>query len=197
MTDERRIRLLVGLGNPGDAYAETRHNIGFMAADEIAREFSLSFEKKKFDAVFGRGRIGGSEIILVKPMAFMNLSGGPVRRIADYFRISGRDMIVMCDDMDLAFGRIKIKEKGGDGGHKGLRSLIGAFGGGGFVRLRIGVGHPDAGNNVANYVLGRFGSDEKKNLTQIIERSRDAVETLLCKGAKEGMNQFNRKNSMI
>jgi len=197
MSGDRHIRLVAGLGNPGDAYAETRHNIGFMAADAIAETFSISFEKKKFDTVFGRGRIRGTEIILVKPMAFMNLSGGPVRRIADYFRISGRDMIVLCDDMDLAFGRIKIKEKGGDGGHKGLRSLIGAFGGGEFIRLRMGVGRPDTGSNAANYVLGRFGSDEKKNLDQIIGRSRDAVATILCKGAREGMNRFNSKSIMI
>ncbi len=195
---EKNLRMIVGLGNPGDAYKDTRHNIGFMAADAVAEYFSIPFDKKKFDALIGRGQIGDTEVILAKPLSYMNLSGFPARRIADYFRISGRDMLVVHDDIDLAFGRIKIKEKGGDGGHKGVRSLTDAFGGGDFIRLRIGVGRSGKEINTADYVLGKFTGEEKKLLEQILANVRDAVVTVLCKGTKEGMNLFNcSKNLMI
>ncbi|MDM8525024.1 aminoacyl-tRNA hydrolase [Desulfococcaceae bacterium HSG8] len=192
--EEKRLHLIVGLGNPGDDYRETRHNVGFMVADDIAESFSISVAKKKFDAMMGRGKIRGTEVFLVKPLSFMNRSGFPARQVADYFRIRSRDMLVIHDDIDLAFGRIKIKEKGGDGGHKGVKSLIDAFGGGDFARLRIGVGRSERGDSVANYVLSRFDRDERERIDQIIAKARDAVVTILCKGTKEGMNRFNSKN---
>ncbi|MBW2248493.1 MAG: aminoacyl-tRNA hydrolase, partial [Deltaproteobacteria bacterium] len=114
-----------------------------------------------------------------------------------YYRILSEDMLVVHDDIDLAFGRIKIKEKGGDGGHKGVRSIIDAFGGGDFVRLRMGVGRPEAGISAADYVLGKFTIKEKKVLHRIITEARDAVGTILCKGTKEGMNRFNDKRIVI
>ncbi|MBW1957046.1 MAG: aminoacyl-tRNA hydrolase, partial [Deltaproteobacteria bacterium] len=114
-----------------------------------------------------------------------------------YYRILSEDMLVVHDDIDLAFGRIKIKEKGGDGGHKGVRSIIDAFGGGNFIRLRIGVGRPEAGISAADYVLGKFTIKEKNLLHRIITEARDAVVTILCKGAKEGMNRFNNKRIVI
>jgi PTH1 family peptidyl-tRNA hydrolase len=168
-----------------------------MVADETAKALSIPLVKRKFDTTFGRGFVDGVEIILVKPMAFMNLSGPPVRKIANYFKILCEDMLVIHDDIDLAFGRLKINEKGGDGGHKGVRSLMEAFGGGDFVRLRIGVGRPEAGINTADYVLSGFSANEKKVLDQIITRARDAVVTILCKGTKEGMNRFNNKRILI
>ena len=194
---QKRVRLVVGLGNPGDAYVKTRHNAGFMVVDEVAEAFSIPLVKRKFDTIFGRGFVDGVEIILVKPMAFMNLSGPPVQKIANYFRILCEDMLVVHDDIDLAFGRLKINEKGGDGGHKGVRSLIDAFGGGDFVRLRIGVGRPEAGISAADHVLDGFSAKEKKVLDQIITRARDAVVTILCKGTKEGMERFNNKKILI
>lgn len=194
---QKRVRLVVGLGNPGDVYVKTRHNTGFMVVDEVAEAFSISLVKRKFDTIFGRGFVDGVEIILVKPMAFMNLSGPPVQKIANYFKILCEDMLVIHDDIDLAFGRLKINEKGGDGGHKGVRSLMDAFGGGDFVRLRIGVGRPEARISTADYVLDGFSANEKKVLDQIITRARDAVVTILCKGTKEGMNRFNNKRILI
>ncbi len=186
----------MGLGNPGDAYAKTRHNAGFMVVDEVAGSFSVSLEKRRpfSDLHLGYGSIEGVDFILVKPMTFMNKSGAPVKKIAGSSSISCRDMLVIHDDIDLAFGRLKIKEKGGDGGHKGIRSLIDAFGGGDFVRLRIGVGRPEAEISVTDHVLGRFSSDEKKDLDQVITMARDAVVTILCYDTKEGMNRYNNKS---
>ncbi|OEU62895.1 MAG: aminoacyl-tRNA hydrolase, partial [Desulfobacterales bacterium PC51MH44] len=165
---QKRVRLVVGLGNPGNTYKRTRHNVGFMVVDEIAEAFYIALVKQKFGTIFGRGSIDGVSVVLAKPMVFMNRSGPQVQKIAGYYRILSEDMLVVHDDIDLAFGRIKIKEKGGDGGHKGVRSIIDAFGGGDFVRLRIGVGRPEAGISAADHVLGRFKSDENKVLDQII-----------------------------
>jgi PTH1 family peptidyl-tRNA hydrolase len=194
---KNRVHLVVGLGNPGNTYKRTRHSIGFMVVDQIAEDFSIALVKQKFDTVFGRGSVDGVEVILAKPMGFMNRSGPHIQQIAGYYRILSEDMLIVHDDIDLAFGRIKIKEKGGDGGHKGVRSIIDAFGGGDFVRLRIGVGRPEAGISAADYVLGKFSLKEKKVLHRIIAEARDAVGTILCKGAKEGMNRFNDKRILI
>jgi len=189
-----RLRLVVGLGNPGAKYAATRHNIGFRVLDRLASDFAIEVGREKFSAGFGRGRIEGRDVVLAKPMAFMNRSGLPVRSLAEFFRISSRDMVIVHDDIDLAYGRLKIKEKGGHGGHNGVRSLIDAFGGGDFPRLRVGIGRSEtAGQPVADYVLDQFTRDETAALPGVIERARDAVVTILSKGTKIGMNQFNTK----
>ena len=194
---QKRLRLVVGLGNPGESYSETRHNAGFLTVDKVSEAFSIAFAKRKFDTRFGIGSMDGIKVILAKPMAFMNRSGPQIQKIAGYFRILCEDMLVVHDDIDLAFGKIKIKEKGGDGGHRGIRSLIDAFGGDDFVRLRIGVGRPEAGIGAADYVLGKFTLEERKNLDRIITTAKDAVVTTLCKGTKEGMNRFNDKRIVI
>ena len=188
---QKKVLLVVGLGNPGDAYVKTRHNAGFMVLDEVAESFSISIEKRKFDALFGRGLIEGSEVILAKPMAFMNLSGIPVQKILNYFKIPFEDMLVIHDDIDLAFGRLQIKENGGHGGHKGLKSIIETVGSGNFIRLRIGIGRSEDNIDIANYVLGQFNTNEKKILDKITEKARDAVVTTICKGTKKAMNIFN------
>jgi len=192
-----RLRLVVGLGNPGNKYEDTRHNAGFLVADKIAQDFNLSFNKTKFDTIFGRGFIEDVDVLLAKPMAFMNRSGPPLQKLAHYFRISGEDMLVIHDDIDLAFGRLKIKEKGGHGGHNGIRSIMDAFGGGDFERLRIGVGRSEAGENVTDHVLGRFSDDKSEMVTRVIAVARDAAVTVLCEGTKVGMNAFNRKDLLI
>ena len=192
-----RLGLVVGLGNPGAAYGKTRHNAGFMVADKLAAEFGFTFDKHKFDAFYGRGFIESAEVILAKPMALMNRSGPPVKKLANFFKILSEDVLVIHDDIDLAFGRFKIKEKGGHGGHKGIRSLIDAFGGGDFARLRIGVGRSESGISVTDHVLGRFTDEESNLLDQIISRARDAVVMILCQGTKAGMTNFNNRNFMI
>lgn len=137
------MHLVAGLGNPGAEYAGTRHNAGFMALDLLAAAHGIDVQRRKFDVVFGRGRIRGVEVVLAKPQAYMNRSGPPLRQLADFFRIQSEAMVVVHDDIDLAFQRLKIKEKGGDGGHKGIRSIIDAFGGGQFARVRLGVGRSE------------------------------------------------------
>jgi PTH1 family peptidyl-tRNA hydrolase len=189
--------LVVGLGNPGNKYEDTRHNAGFMVADKIAQDFKISFNKTKFDTLFGRGFIEDVDVLLAKPMAFMNRSGPPLQKLAHYFQIPGEDMLVIHDDIDLAFGRLKIKEKGGHGGHNGIRSIMDAFGGGDFSRLRIGVGRSAAGENVTEHVLGRFSAAKGEMVVRIISAARDAVVTVLGEGMKVGMNAFNRKDLLI
>jgi len=194
---EHTLWLIVGLGNPGDAYAETRHNAGFMVVDEVASTYGIALQKRKFDTLYGRGVVEGTRVVLAKPMAFMNRSGPPVRRMADYFKLSCTDLIIVSDDIDLTYGRIKIKEKGGDGGHKGLKSIIDAFNSREFTRVRIGIGRSNAEASVTNHVLGRFNADETQVLSRVVERARDAVVTILCKGLKEGMNRFNNKRNVV
>ncbi len=190
------LKLVVGLGNPGKNYAGTRHNAGFMVVDKLADTFRIAMNNKKFDTIFGKGKIENQDAIIAKPQAFMNRSGPPVRHLAGFYRISCEDMLIIHDDIDLAYGRIKIKEKGGDGGHKGIRSLKDAFGEGNFIRLRIGIGRSGAGADVVDHVLGRFGSEETGLLDKILATAMDAAVTILCEGAKEGMNRFNRMKTI-
>lgn len=192
-----RLRLVVGLGNPGGEYEKTRHNAGFMAVDHIAESFSISLDKRKFNTIFGKGLIEGVEVILAKPMAFMNKSGPPVQNLAGYFKIFYKDMLVIHDDIDLDFGRIKIIQKGGHGGHNGVRSLMDAFGGGDFPRIRIGIGRSGTGADVTGHVLGKYSADESKVLDRIINNARNAAVTILCKGIKDGMNHFNNKRIVL
>lgn len=193
----RRLHLLVGLGNPGTKYAATRHNIGFMVVERVAAEFGIGLDREKFKTAFGRGRVEARDVILAKPLAFMNRSGLPLRQLADFFHISSGDMVIVHDDIDLAFGRIQIKEKGGHGGHNGIRSVIDAFGGGDFPRLRVGIGRSVNGGSVADYVLDRFDAEEVRLLPRIISRARDAVVTVLCQGTGVGMNQFNNRTIIL
>ena len=187
--------LIVGLGNPGRAYVQTRHNVGFMVVDQLAATYAVALETKKRlpDVAFGRGVVEGVDVVLAKPLAFMNQSGPPVENLARYFNLSSEAMLVIHDDIDLAFGRLKIIAKGGHGGHKGVKSLTEAFGGSAFARLRIGIGRSEDRRGVVDHVLGKFSSTEQQCLEQIIARARDAAVTLLCKGAKASMNMHNRK----
>ena len=184
-------RLIIGLGNPGDRYSRTRHNIGFRVVDAIAEAFSIPLDKKKFDVVYGRGQIKEKEVFLAKPMAFMNQSGSPVAKLAAYYDIVCKEILVIHDDIDLAYERIKIKAKGGHAGHNGIRSLIDAFGSGGFARIRIGIGRPGIQRGVVGHVLGKFDPEETGMLDRIIERARDATVTVVCIGIQGGMNQIN------
>ena len=188
-----RQHLVVGLGNPGPAYASTRHNIGFMVVDRLMQKFGLIDRSSGADAVIAGGHISNVPLLVAKPMAYMNRSGGPVGDIVGTCGIQCEDMVVIHDDIDLAYERLKIKEKGGDGGHNGLRSLIDALGTDDFVRVRMGVGRPEADIGVVDYVLGRFDSNQRMTLEPFLSRGLEAVAAILCEGAKEAMNRFNRK----
>jgi len=196
-----KLQLVVGLGNPGRKYKKTRHNAGFMVVDEIAKYFSISINKKKFDTDFGRGFIETEEVILAKPLLYMNMSGFPVRNLAEYFQISKENMLIIHDDIDLDFGRLKIKEKGGDGGHKGVKSLIHAFSGGDFKRLRVGIGRGcsdrEVNEDVTGHVLGKFTDDEEAVIDKVLARARDGVAAILCKGSRDAMSIFNNKKIII
>jgi len=194
---ETRIRLVAGLGNPGSDYAETRHNAGFMVVDDIADEYDIPMSKRKFNVQYGTGNIGNEKVVLAKPQSFMNRVGQPIKTLAEYFKISGEEMLVVHDDIDLAFERLKIKMKGGHGGHNGVRSLIEAFGDGNFARLRVGIGRPEGNKSVTDQVLGRFSKDEKIILERIITLAKDAAVTILCYGIQEGMNRFNQKHKAL
>jgi PTH1 family peptidyl-tRNA hydrolase len=194
---DKRTWLIAGLGNPGRDYRDTRHNLGFRVLEQVASAYSIPINKSKFQTQYGRGSIEGVKAILAQPLAFMNKSGPPVRSLADFFKIPGRDLLVIHDDLDLAFGRIKIKEKGGHGGHNGLRSLMSAFGGGDFARLRIGIGRPVDERSVTDHVLSRHTIEEDEMLGQILDRAQKAVEVILTKGLTVGMNRFNDRQLLI
>lgn len=190
--DTKDFHLLAGLGNPGTAYEGTRHNAGFMVIDRLAERNDIPFDKKKFDVAFGSGAIAGHSVILAKPMAFMNRSGPPLFRLAHYYKITSGKMMVIHDDIDLAYGKIKIKTKGGHGGHKGIQSIVNAFGSNEFVRIRVGIDHPGAQNGVVDHVLGRFSESEKALLPQLIDRAGDAAVEVLESGAVAAMNRLHR-----
>jgi PTH1 family peptidyl-tRNA hydrolase len=185
--------MLVGLGNPGDTYRQTRHNIGFQVLDRLGRDHDIQLNYRRFMCCSGFGVIADQAVILTAPQAFMNRSGSPVLRLLSYYGISSKDVLIIHDDIDLAFGRIKIKEKGGHGGHNGLKSVMDALGSGDFARLRIGIGRPARGGDVIDHVLGSFSVAENAMLEAILTRASDAAVTVLCHGAKVGMDRFHRK----
>ncbi|CAN2042819.1 peptidyl-tRNA hydrolase [Candidatus Magnetomoraceae bacterium gMMP-15] len=192
-----KLYLIAGLGNPGKAYETTRHNLGFMVVDRLSKKRNIIFDKTKFSSRFGRGNLNNIPVILAKPMNFMNLSGPPLQGLARFFKIKLKNILVIHDDMDIAFGKIKIKKKGGHGGHNGVRSIMNAFGNGDFVRLRIGIGHPDSVSNMTDHVLGSFNAQEKNLLDKIVNTSCDAIKTILLNGVSKSMNCFNNKKILV
>lgn len=190
---EDRFRLIVGLGNPGEKYRFTRHNMGFLVVDRLAEAYQIPLDKHKFDVVFGSGKVGSQPVILARPVTFMNRCGPAVRDLTHFFKFNTQDVLVIHDDIDLVFGKMKIKEKGGDGGHNGVKSLIEAWGSGAFTRLRVGIGRPQTQQAVRAYVLGRFDAQQEALLEDVIFRAQDAVETILFKGVQEAMNRFHGK----
>jgi PTH1 family peptidyl-tRNA hydrolase len=188
---EERSRLIVGLGNPGDAYRLTRHNMGFMVVERLATVHGILMGESKFDVVFGPGKMGDRPIILAKPMTFMNRVGPAITDLTRAFSLDAPDILVIHDDVDIVFGKLKIKEKGGDGGHNGVKSLIEACGTDAFARVRVGIGRPQGQQEVSAYVLDAFNAHEAALLDHVVSAAGDAVETVLFKGVSEAMNQFH------
>lgn len=195
MADVLPDRLIVGLGNPGAAYANSRHNIGFRVVDALRDHCRAPMDQFYSGAVFGLAALNGHTVALVKPMTYMNQSGAPAGFLLMNWGLTCREMIVIHDDMDLAFGRIKIKKKGGDGGHRGIRSLVDACGDDRFCRIRVGIGRSEAEGDAVDYVLGSFQHAETTALTNIIELAKDAAIAVLCEGAEVAMNRYNRRSS--
>lgn len=191
-----RLRLVAGLGNPGPEYADTRHNIGFRVVETLAADWGVSLRMELPDLRWGRGRIAEIETVLAEPTGYMNRSGPPLRAALEQLDINVADVVIVHDELDLDFARLKIKAKGGHGGHKGVQSVMDAFGRDDFLRVRMGIGHPPPGTSVIDHVLGRFTPEEARHLDPFVARGRDAVQAILCKGAKESMSAFNRKFEM-
>jgi PTH1 family peptidyl-tRNA hydrolase len=183
--------LIVGLGNPGRRYRFTRHNTGFQVIDELAKRNGIDLEERRYKARFGRGLIKEHEAILAKPLTFMNLSGLSVGRIMKVFDLEERDLIVIHDDVDIDFGRIRIRQGGGQGGHKGIESIQDLLGESGFVRIKVGIGRPTEYEDLSDYVLRSFSDDERVLLREVIGRAAESVETLMCEGVQVAMSRFN------
>ncbi len=182
--------LVVGLGNPGSRYENTRHNIGFMAVEAFARRHDLRFKGSKHRADVATGAIKGIPILLAKPVTFMNESGNAVVRLTRYFNVPGERVLVVCDDLDLPFGTMRLRSGGGSGGNGGLKSIIQSLGTEQFGRLRLGVGRPP--DDAARHVLQRFPRDEAGLLSELLDLAAEAIEAVAQHGVAEAMNQFNR-----
>ena len=180
--------LVVGLGNPGSQYKDTRHNVGFMAADLISSRYKFSPFKEKFDGLIAEGQIGSEKVFLLKPQTFMNESGRSVVKAAFFYKILPENVIVIHDDMDLSLGQLKAKIGGGSGGHNGLKSIDANISHA-YNRIRIGVGHPSQkGPDVIDYVLGHFSNEDKKKLESSLSLACDATEVLILNGIESASN---------
>lgn len=184
--------LLVGLGNPGREHRGNRHNVGFMALDEIARRAGVALSTQRFRGALGSGRFAGRRVVLLQPETYMNVSGESVGPAARFFKVSPEDVVVLHDEVDLPFGRLQVKDGGGHGGHNGLRSVISGLGSNAFCRIRIGIGRP-ANSRIptASYVLSNFYPEEERELEEVLWKVADAVEVLLQEGVRAAMNRFN------
>jgi PTH1 family peptidyl-tRNA hydrolase len=185
--------LVVGLGNPGPGYALTRHNAGYLVVDELAARMGASWRAHRTRrAEVADGRLGdGVRVSLTKPRAFMNEAGGPVAALAGYAKTPVDRLVAVHDDLDLEFGTVRVKQGGGDGGHNGLRSLRRSLGSGDFYRARVGIGRPPGLQDPADYVLSRFTATQRRDLTEIITRTADAVEELVRSGLTTTQNRFH------
>jgi PTH1 family peptidyl-tRNA hydrolase len=185
--------LLAGLGNPGRQYAGNRHNVGFMVADEILQRTGAKSRRSRMGAELLEAAIGRNKVILCKPMEFMNLSGSAIGRAASFWKIPPQRILIVHDDMDLDFGRLKLVEGGGTGGHNGLRSIVDALGNEAFCRLRFGIGRPPPAWEGADFVLADFSAEERKILPDLIEEAALAAQTVVRDGLVVAMNKFNRR----
>ena len=190
--------LIVGLGNPGRQYEATRHNMGFDVIDKLVEEYNVPQSGVKFNAMYGKGRIEGQPVILMKPLSYMNLSGGPVRDMANYFKIDPEtEMIVIYDDIDLDPGQLRIRKQGSAGGHNGIKDIIRQLGTEKFLRIKVGVGAKPKGWDLADYVLGRFSTEDRKIVDEAIAKAGKAVDIMISQGPDAAMNEFNKKAKAV
>ncbi|MBU0611047.1 MAG: aminoacyl-tRNA hydrolase [Armatimonadetes bacterium] len=182
---------LVGLGNPGAQYAETRHNVGFLVIDRLAARHQIGVTRGRHRALYGRGKIDGEDCLLVKPQTFMNDSGDAVLRVLLYYRLQPEDVLLIYDDIALDLAVMRLRRGGSDGGHKGVRSVIHYLDTNQIARLRLGVGVPPAGVSAVNYVLSPFARSEQERAREMVEFGADAVEVCVREGLEVAMNRFN------
>ena len=187
--------LIAGLGNPGRQYEKTRHNMGFDTIDELIDRHRIPQGGIAHKAMYGKGMIAGEKVLAVKTITYMNLSGESLREWVNYYKLDPEtEMIVIYDDIDLEPGQIRIRKKGSAGGHNGIKSIIAQLGTQNFYRIKVGVGAKPRGWDLADYVLGRFSSDERIAVDKAICDAADAVEMILRDGIESAMNHYNRKN---
>ncbi len=186
------MKLIVGLGNPGKQYEETRHNVGFKVIDALSKKLNIPFNESKFRGLYGKGIVDGQKVMLLKPMTYMNLSGEAVRPIMDYYDIPTENLLVIYDELDLPVGKIRLRYKGSAGGHNGMKSIIQHLGTQEFNRIRIGIDRPDPDYPVVDYVLGKFNRKDRKIMEEVIATCVDASILWLEKPFIEVMNIYNK-----
>ncbi|HVW67321.1 MAG TPA: aminoacyl-tRNA hydrolase [Steroidobacteraceae bacterium] len=195
MSSALPLKLIVGLGNPGSEYARTRHNAGFWFVDELARRHGAHFRNEsRHHGELARARIGGEEIWLLKPMTYMNRSGGAVQSVVGFYKLPVESLLVAYDELDFPAGVVRLKQGGGAGGHNGMRDII-AQAGDAFWRLRIGIGHPGDKSAVLDYVLGRPQPQDERLILDAIQAAVDAVPQLLTEGPQKAMNRLHTRNT--
>lgn len=183
--------VIVGLGNPGVKYERTRHNVGFMVVDELAKQVGVRVRVRRFHARIATAEVNGKCILLVKPQTFMNLSGEAVQLIVHHYQLPLDRLLIILDDVNLPLGKLRIRPRGSHGGHRGLRSVIETLRTQNFPRLRIGIGKPPVGQDLVDYVLSPFAPDEEETLQLTIARATDAVFTFIAEGIERAMSAFN------
>jgi len=187
------MRLIVGLGNPGMEYTWTPHNLGFLVVDRLAEIAGIRVDRPGAKAYIGRGQLAGQAVLLAKPQTFMNVSGLAVSELVNRFECDPAEMIVIYDDVALPWGYIRIRERGSAGGHKGLKSLIGALGTKEFIRVRLGVQPEEPRGDLTAYVLNPMNKEEFEIAAEMVETAAEAVQTILAEGTQRAMNRFNRR----
>lgn len=185
--------IIVGLGNPGKQYENTRHNVGFNVIDILAEEYDISVTKMKHKALIGEGRVGTEKVVLVKPVTYMNLSGESLAEIYNFYKVDTNNIVVIYDDIDLDVGKIRIRKKGSGGTHNGMRSIVKCLGTTDFPRVRVGVSKPEPGRDLANFVLSKFAPDEVADLKEGLEKSVLAVDSIIRENIDLAMNKYNGK----
>lgn len=181
--------LIVGLGNPGKEYENTRHNVGFDVVDMIGKKYNIDINREKFNGAYGEGIIEGEKVILLKPLTYMNLSGESVRGFVNFYKLNSENVIVIHDDISLEVGRLRIRGKGSAGGHNGMKNIILNLGTDLFTRVKIGVGQPQGG--LVSHVLGKFVEDDRKLAEKTFEEAIPAVECIIKQGITSAMNSYN------
>ena len=185
--------IIVGLGNPGKQYENTRHNVGFNVIDILAEEYGISVTKMKHKALIGEGRVGTEKVVLVKPVTYMNLSGESLAEIYNFYKVETSNIVVIYDDIDLDVGKIRIRKKGSGGTHNGMRSIVKCLGTTDFPRVRIGVSKPEPGRDLANFVLSRFSKEEEVDLKDGFDKAVKAIDCIIREDIDLSMNTFNGK----
>ena len=183
--------LIVGLGNPENEYANTRHNMGFNTINKLAKENNIEVNKSKFKGLYGTGIIQGKKVILLKPQTYMNLSGESVKEVIDFYHINSEEIIIIYDDIDTEKGNIRIRKKGGPGSHNGMKSVVENLKTTDFGRIRVGIGQPEYKNDMINYVIGKIPDEEQKILQEGVNKAVDAIEEILKSSIDIAMNKFN------